>query len=328
MYPNDGHGTHIAGIIAGKYGMWKKANIISIKVNGCNGGSITSTYDGLKWILNNYNSSRKSIINISLQGNYDEYENNLLEQLLSNKNVFVIVAAGNTNDDACLYSPASCKNCITVSATNMKDQIVSKNCSNYPFANHGKCVDILAPGSDICGPYIKTGQASYGFGTSDSTAIISALSAYYIQKFNIEFQKDLKQYLLDYSTEIDTSCFPYSNITTNKMALFPIKSPTPTIITTTIIKTLYPSQTAYVDQCISKCFNIDKYTTYNNLDIPGYDIACYSRYANIDCKKKCDEDNKCTGYNIYSEGCCYKNANTNIIPYNINNGVTYYKKNI
>lgn len=53
-----------------------------------------------------------------------------------------MVAAGNDAADACLYSPASAPEAITVGSTTSADTLSS-------FSNIGPCVDILAPGSNI-----------------------------------------------------------------------------------------------------------------------------------------------------------------------------------
>lgn len=52
------------------------------------------------------------------------------------------VAAGNDNKDACAYSPAASVNAITVGASTIGDE-------RAYFSNHGKCVDLFAPGLNI-----------------------------------------------------------------------------------------------------------------------------------------------------------------------------------
>lgn len=54
----------------------------------------------------------------------------------------VAVAAGNDNRDACTFSPAAADNPITVGASTIGDE-------KAYFSNHGKCVDIFAPGLNI-----------------------------------------------------------------------------------------------------------------------------------------------------------------------------------
>lgn len=64
-----GHGTHVAGIIAGKhYGVAKKANLVSVQVLGTNGkGTISSLLGGVQWIMQQaQNSTSPILINMSL----------------------------------------------------------------------------------------------------------------------------------------------------------------------------------------------------------------------------------------------------------------------
>merc|ERR1719270_2710370 len=56
--------------------------------------------------------------------------------------VTVVVAAGNSNSDACNFSPAFAANAITVGSTTSTD-------SRSSFSNYGTCVEIWAPGSSV-----------------------------------------------------------------------------------------------------------------------------------------------------------------------------------
>lgn len=59
-----------------------------------------------------------------------------------NAGVVMVVAAGNSNVDACTDSPASEPLAITVGATTHTD-------ARADFSNFGPCVDVYAPGTDI-----------------------------------------------------------------------------------------------------------------------------------------------------------------------------------
>merc|ERR1719166_667695 len=56
--------------------------------------------------------------------------------------VTIVVAAGNSNSDACNFSPAFAANAITVGSTTSTD-------SRSSFSNYGTCVQIWAPGSSV-----------------------------------------------------------------------------------------------------------------------------------------------------------------------------------
>ena len=59
-----------------------------------------------------------------------------------NAGVVMVVAAGNSNVDACTFSPASEPLAITVGATTETD-------ARAGFSNFGSCVDVYAPGTNI-----------------------------------------------------------------------------------------------------------------------------------------------------------------------------------
>merc|ERR1712060_624027 len=56
--------------------------------------------------------------------------------------VVVVVAAGNSNSDACNFSPAYVPNAVTVGSTTSTD-------TRSSFSNYGTCVDIWGPGSSV-----------------------------------------------------------------------------------------------------------------------------------------------------------------------------------
>merc|ERR1719517_197366 len=59
-----------------------------------------------------------------------------------NSGVVVVVAGGNSNSDACRFSPAFVPSAITVGST------TSADARSY-FSNYGSCTNIWAPGSDV-----------------------------------------------------------------------------------------------------------------------------------------------------------------------------------
>lgn len=137
-----GHGTHVAGIAAGSYyGVAKAATIVPVRVLDCNGVGTTSTLtEGIEWILASH-SGGVGIVNMSLGGSKDDTVNALVDRL-ADAGLIVVVAAGNSNADACNYSPASARGAIAVGAIDSNDARAS-------FSNYGSCVDISAPGVRI-----------------------------------------------------------------------------------------------------------------------------------------------------------------------------------
>src|SRR3989440_1554461 len=84
------------------------------------------------------------------------------------------VAAGNDNQDACNYSPAAAEKAVTVGASSLAD-------ARAYFSNHGKCVDIFAPGLNILSTWIGSKYATNTIsGTSMASPHICGLLAYFL----------------------------------------------------------------------------------------------------------------------------------------------------
>lgn len=151
-----GHGTHVAGTIGGStYGVAREVTLHPVRVLNCFGsGSTSSVIAGMDWVTENHIAP--AVANLSLGGGASE----VIDDAVSNMdkaNITVVVAAGNFNDDTCDYSPARATSAITVGSTARDD-------TRSSFSNHGPCVDIWAPGSDIV-------SASIGGGTQQTTTL-------------------------------------------------------------------------------------------------------------------------------------------------------------
>jgi cerevisin len=183
-----GHGTHCSSTILGKqFGVAKKANIFAVKVVDETGkGTTADLIKGIEWVTNTHlrkiqasKSSRKtktfkgSVVNISLGGGKSPVVERAINSAVD-AGLHIAVAAGNDNDQSCHYSPAGAEKAITVAASNIHDE-------KAWFSNHGKCVDIFAPGVDILSAWIGNNTASkYTSGTSIATPHVAGLIAYYL----------------------------------------------------------------------------------------------------------------------------------------------------
>jgi len=145
---DNGHGTHCAGTVGGdRYGIAKKCTLIAVKVLDRNGsGTKAITIAGIDWVANNKSPNRRATANLSLGGAFNSAQNDAVNNLVAS-GVVVAVAAGNSNDNACNYSPSSASDAIGVGATTSSDIRSS-------FSNFGTCVHIMAPGSSITSAYI------------------------------------------------------------------------------------------------------------------------------------------------------------------------------
>ena len=160
----NGHGTHVAGSAAGTtYGVAKQAIIVPVRVMACRGtGTVSGIVAGLEWISGQYTAGDKAVVNMSLSGGSSAAFNNATQNLI-NRGITVVVAAGNSSTNACLSSPASVPQAITVAATTSSDSFAS-------YSNWGSCVDILAPGSSITSSYHSSPSSS---ATLDGTSMAS-----------------------------------------------------------------------------------------------------------------------------------------------------------
>ncbi len=139
----NGHGTHVAGTIAGTTsGVAKRADIIPVRVFGCTGSTSTSIIiEAIDWVIAHHQNSVPAVANLSLGGGPSSALDAAVRAMV-NDGIVVAVAAGNSNQNACYASPAREPSAFTVAASTSGD-------SRASFSNYGSCVDVFAPGLRI-----------------------------------------------------------------------------------------------------------------------------------------------------------------------------------
>ncbi|NXP01369.1 PCSK9 convertase, partial [Certhia brachydactyla] len=208
----DSHGTHVAGVLSGRdAGVAMGANIRSLRVLNCQGkGTVSGTLMALESIKRSLDAQPYAplVVLLPLAGARSPALNAGCRQM-ARMGAVVVAAAGNYKDDACLYSPASEPEVITVGATDSEDQPASIGTLG---TNFGRCVDLFAPGDDIIG---ASSDCSTCFtaqsGTSQAAAhVAGGIAAVLLSAEPQLGRAELRQRLLSFSTKnlMDTAWFP------------------------------------------------------------------------------------------------------------------------
>ncbi|XP_038189356.1 proprotein convertase subtilisin/kexin type 9 isoform X2 [Arvicola amphibius] len=222
----DSHGTHLAGVVSGRdAGVAKGTSLHSLRVLNCQGkGTVSSTLIGLEFIWKSQltQPSGPLVVLLPLAGGYSRILNTACQHL-ARTGAVLVAAAGNFRDDACLYSPASAPEVITVGATNVHDQPVTLGALG---TNFGRCVDLFAPGKDIIG---ASSDCSTCFtsqsGTSQAAAHVAGIVARMLTLEPELTLAELRQKLIHFSTKdvINMAWFPEDQrvLTPNLVAILP-----------------------------------------------------------------------------------------------------------
>ena len=163
--PN-GHGTHVAGTVAGStYGVAKEATIVPVQVLGADGfGTASAVIAGLDWIVDTHPDGVPGVVNLSFGADLDRTSSasgdaiDAAVRSVIAAGLTVVVAAGNGDritgapKDACRFTPARVGEAITVAASSLSGGL------DVPasFSNFGPCTDIFAPGVEI----VSAGRSS------------------------------------------------------------------------------------------------------------------------------------------------------------------------
>ena len=238
-YDDNGHGSHVAGIIGGngfsskgRYkGVAPECNLIGVKVLDHRGdGNISDVLTGLQWIMDNRKKYNIRIVNISVgtsaKDNLDE--NSLLVQGVDavwDNGIVVVVAAGNNGPGPMSIStPGISRKVITVGSSDDNVAVeIFGNSKSKDYSGRGPtpfCIkkpDIVAPGSNIiscnisryslrskdASPYANSPMMyTVKSGTSMATPVVSGAIALLLSKYPELTNKEVKLKLRESAVDL------------------------------------------------------------------------------------------------------------------------------
>ncbi|MFJ4774955.1 S8 family peptidase [Streptomyces sp. NPDC088762] len=170
----NGHGTHVAATVGGQtYGVAKGVSLVAVKVADCRGdGTLSDMVGGLDWMVKDAAKApgTPAVANMSMGGTRSRALEAAVARAVA-AGITVTVAAGNDGKDACTVSPAVVPAAITVGATDAEDR-------RAPFSNHGRCVDLSAPGVGVVSAWRGSRTAlARSSGTSMASPHVAGVAA-------------------------------------------------------------------------------------------------------------------------------------------------------
>jgi serine protease AprX len=208
-----GHGTHMAGIIAGNdgtaggyKGVAPGATLLNVKVGSADGAvDVSQVIAGIDWVVQHRHDNGMNIRVINLSYGTDGAQSYRLDPLAAavehawRAGIVVVVAGGNSGTNIpSLDNPATDPYVVSVGADDPNGTASSSDDSIPQFSSRGSSsrhVDLVAPGQSIVslrdpGSYIDTEYPAAvvntrffkGSGTSQATAVVSGAVALLLQE--------------------------------------------------------------------------------------------------------------------------------------------------
>ena len=221
-----GHGTHLAGIIAGNdgtnsgfKGVAPASRIVNIKVANYEGAvDVSQVIAAIDWVVQHRHDNGMNIRVINLAYGTDSKQSPNLDPLSYaveqawRAGIVVVVAAGNDGNPIALRDPAFNPYVVAVGASDSNSTASPNNDSVTTFTNCGasdRFIDVLAPGrsiislrnpgsaADVDYPEARIGDRFFlGSGTSQASAVVSGAAALILSKYPTATPDEVKAYLI------------------------------------------------------------------------------------------------------------------------------------
>ncbi|WP_156289574.1 S8 family peptidase [Oceanobacillus salinisoli] len=215
---DNGHGTHVAGVIAGKrddhgvVGVAPDASLYAVKALDENGeGNLDDVLEAIDWAIEN----EMDMINLSLG---TEVESPLLEEIVNKAyetGILIVGASGNSSNTNSVMYPAKYESVIGVSAVDARLKLAS-------FSSTGREVEFSGPGLNIFSTYLNN---SYGIanGTSQAaphvTGMLALLKEKHPEMSHVELREELVQHVQDSDEKESTSSGHVPSTERNRLSM-------------------------------------------------------------------------------------------------------------
>lgn len=207
---NFSHGTHCAGIAAGRSdngtgiaSISYNAKIMAVKTkaSATAGGSLTNPYAGVDYAI----AAHANVISMSWGGGgYSQTYQNLFDAA-HNQGITLVAAAGNSNVQYTFF-PAAYNHVISVGATSNTVPNGSGGFADVKasFSNYGNWIDVMAPGTNILSCW-ATNDSSYGqySGTSMACPLVAGLAALMLGRDSLKTPDEIENCLKTTAINID-----------------------------------------------------------------------------------------------------------------------------
>ncbi|MDQ0482478.1 S8 family peptidase [Guptibacillus hwajinpoensis] len=203
---DNGHGTHVAGIISaldneiGVVGVAPNSQLYAVKVlDRFANGSYSNIIEGINWAVDN----GMDIVTMSLGGETPSKSLKKAMKYAEKKGLILIASAGNNGDvggkDGSITFPAKFKEVISVGASDIDNSL-------SPYSSTGKELDFVAPGVDILSTFNNGSYIEYS-GTSMAAPHVTGTIALMLQKNQNIIQKDAVKILQENSIYLGDSFY-------------------------------------------------------------------------------------------------------------------------